>query len=331
MGNLYVNTAKQVSFDPSGTILESEDVQGAIGALAKVYPSNPSLLDNGYFIGGGSQQGGGQFPINQMGETEYTNVNYGIDRWRMSSGVISLKIEDGYISITNTSSDKDGWFECILQGNSLFQHNLTGSFLFNDNTLVCGTGCLPANAENLSSVTLYEDSSFSIVLQNYNQNLAFATVLKPGKMVHLKAAKLELGPVQTLAHKEGSEWILNDPPPNYALELAKCQRYQLVLNTMGKPFAVAGVGTAISTNKVRIIVPLPATMRNTPTLSISGTWVLASTSGDKTVTETAFNYASDNCVSIDATIANDAFTANDCVYMRSGSNGTGRMILNANL
>ena len=38
--------------------------------------------------------------------------------------------------------------------------------------------------------------------------------------------KLELGPVQTLAHKdENGNWILNDPPPNKVLELAKCQRY----------------------------------------------------------------------------------------------------------
>lgn len=38
--------------------------------------------------------------------------------------------------------------------------------------------------------------------------------------------KLEPGPVQTLAHKdENGNWILNDPPPNKVLELAKCQRY----------------------------------------------------------------------------------------------------------
>ena len=44
--------------------------------------------------------------------------------------------------------------------------------------------------------------------------------------LYIKAAKLELGPVQTLAHKdENGNWILNDPPPSKALELAKCQRY----------------------------------------------------------------------------------------------------------
>ena len=49
-----------------------------------------------------------------------------------------------------------------------------------------------------------------------------------GSTVKAIAAKLELGTVQTLAHKEGDTWVLNDPPPDPALELAKCQRYQVV-------------------------------------------------------------------------------------------------------
>ena len=46
----------------------------------------------------------------------------------------------------------------------------------------------------------------------------------------VKAMQLERGPIQTLAHqdKEGN-WVLNDPPPNYAMELLKCQRYQYVI------------------------------------------------------------------------------------------------------
>lgn len=45
------------------------------------------------------------------------------------------------------------------------------------------------------------------------------------------AAKFELSDHQTLAHKEGGNWILNDPPPNKALELAKCQRYYQVFSS----------------------------------------------------------------------------------------------------
>ena len=32
----------------------------------------PNLLDNAYFVGGGSQQGGEQLPINQTGATSWT-------------------------------------------------------------------------------------------------------------------------------------------------------------------------------------------------------------------------------------------------------------------
>ena len=52
----------------------------------------------------------------------------------------------------------------------------------------------------------------------------YLTWIDPGETKY--RYKLELGPVQTLAHKdENGNWILNDPPPNKALELTKCQRY----------------------------------------------------------------------------------------------------------
>ena len=43
-----------------------------------------NLLDNWYFVGGGSQQGGGQFPINQRGETSRSGSGGFIDRWKLS-------------------------------------------------------------------------------------------------------------------------------------------------------------------------------------------------------------------------------------------------------
>jgi len=50
-----------------------------------------------------------------------------------------------------------------------------------------------------------------------------------GKNVTVAVIKLELGSVQTLASQNADgTWELNDPPPNKALELLKCQRYQYV-------------------------------------------------------------------------------------------------------
>lgn len=49
------------------------------------------------------------------------------------------------------------------------------------------------------------------------------------------AAKLELGSEQTLAHQDADRnWVLNDPPPNKALELEKCQRYFQIFSTQEK-------------------------------------------------------------------------------------------------
>lgn len=45
-----------------------------------------------------------------------------------------------------------------------------------------------------------------------------------GENIAVKAAKLELGSQQTLAHQENGVWVLNEIP-DYGEQLAKCQRY----------------------------------------------------------------------------------------------------------
>ena len=79
----------------------------------------------------------------------------------------------------------------------------------------------------------------------------------------LQAAKLELGPVQTLARQDASgNWVLNDPPPNPALELTKCQRY-LARFSQYNVFVCTQTGDAYSD----FLVWLPGPMRSTPTLT----------------------------------------------------------------
>ena len=81
--------------------------------------------------------------------------------------------------------------------------------------------------------------------------------------IKLYAAKLELGTVQTLAHKEGDAWALNDPPPDKALELAKCQRYQQKIR------GTFAIGTNESGEFLDVIVPLPVSMRVVPSVTVS--------------------------------------------------------------
>lgn len=74
----------------------------------------------------------------------------------------------------------------------------------------------------------------------------------------IKAAKLELGPTQTLAHREGDKWVLNEIP-DYGEQLRRCQRYcvditpSLTFNTMYSGF--------LSTAGCDFLVPIPVTLR----------------------------------------------------------------------
>ena len=75
------------------------------------------------------------------------------------------------------------------------------------------------------------------------------------------ATKLEEGSEQTLARKIGDQWVLNDPPPNYQQELAKCQRYY-----------ISQIGTLcngyITGAEAQVFVPTPVTMRANPIAEI---------------------------------------------------------------
>ena len=91
----------------------------------------------------------------------------------------------------------------------------------------------------------------------------------------IKAAKLELGPVQTLAHWGGTQWVLNDPPPNKADMLARCQRYQ-VEKLSGSAFGIVGIGLGTNDSRVGIYIDLPTETRTTtPALRYSGNFSLS--------------------------------------------------------
>ena len=92
------------------------------------------------------------------------------------------------------------------------------------------------------------------------------------------AIKVELGYLSTLARKdEEGNWILNDAPPNFEEELAKCQRYCQVLDGfgwigMGTIDGMVASGKAIAEPvgakkySGQCIIPLVTTMRTTPSI-----------------------------------------------------------------
>lgn len=240
-----------------------------IDVLGQWY-SNRNLLLNSYWANKDSI-------INQRGQEEYTAGGYyTIDRYKLTKyGNATLKVEDGYIQISKVSdtdfisirqpienaadfAGKTVTFSALVRGTStpyllLFYNGSStghGTTNFavdaNKNTLIETTLEVPANT---TAITV------GIGLQQANAVGDIKAV----------AAKLELGSVQTLAHKDASgNWHLNDPPPDKALELAKCQRYQSPMSVNAK-----GIGrTSISDETaVTASFPIPVTLRAKPTLT----------------------------------------------------------------
>lgn len=197
-----------VGFDPTGR------------AVAQIGWSNPNLLDNWYFPD----------PINQKGRATYLGAGYTIDRWRITGRSSSLSLGTEGIRFTGTANTN--WCKSYVKS-SLAGQTVTVSVL--------GIPLTPNG--QFQAIIQTTDPAGKHTTFTANGSNGFATLTAPipkdavlvaaGFRTFLKngtafatAAKLELGRNQTLAHQdEDGAWVLNDPPPDKALELAKCQRY----------------------------------------------------------------------------------------------------------
>lgn len=116
-------------------------------------------------------------------------------------------------------------------------------------------------------------TSTGVLTARYDKQSKTFSVTASGQT--LIAAKLELGPVQTLAHKEGDAWVLNDPPPDPATELAKCQRYywrngEHLMNYYYPPCLLAVAGQTGGPVSFANLSNSSVVMRAVPTVRING-------------------------------------------------------------
>ena len=225
------------------------------------YLSNLNLLKNADF----------RNPVNRNGKSEYTAAGYTIDRWIIGSEARKIQILNDCIKMTALTNS----------GYPYFRQSVEWPMVLAGKTITYSCLCRAESASDVWCEIRYNNKQVAIqraTVQSGKQILLFITYNVPQTVTSLSvsvglavsalnmdidliAAKLELGPVQTLAHKEGDIWVLNDPPPNKALELAKCQR-----------FAISNLrGYQIIETQAKDIggyfFPTPVTMRATPALS----------------------------------------------------------------
>ena len=196
-------------------------VNGATGQGSAVRISNRNLLDNWYFAS----------PVNQRGQTSYLTGGYTIDRWNKSADNLWLSLQSGFARIEKTATTGYPMITQLLDSDItdfLIGKEVTASVLTSEG-LFFKTFTMPSGSFDLAGFDL---GSTNFVCNLYRgSSLPMFRILSKtgaavGSFVNLIAVKLELGSVSTLAHQDADgNWMLNDPPPNYAEELAKCQRY----------------------------------------------------------------------------------------------------------
>lgn len=200
---------------------------------------NPNLLDNWYFGN----------PVNQRGQTEYTAGGYTIDRWKLDVGG-AVTLEDGCICLKKSGTY---WGEYFADFDQFIGMTLTGSVLLSDGTL--RTGSFVYNGSVNQAQTFFS-SELGFYIQKLSNSQTQCEINSLVDNVKIKAAKLELGDTQTLAHKENGVWVLNEIP-DFGEQLRRCQRYCV---------AFKQYYTFFPDGETDFIVELPCPMRTSPTI-----------------------------------------------------------------
>lgn len=267
-------------------IASLDDVLDTKAALTQI--SNPNLLDNSWFT------------VNQRGQSSYSvDGAYFVDRFK-SLGAPTIAINNG---ITITANANGNGFQQRFESDfidNLLGKTVTLSIMLSDGTIKSKTQELPSSKP--SSLTEYAtiliQTGATIALfigGSGNQFLQFY-IANSGTSISIRAVKLELGSVSTLAM---------DAAPNYATELAKCQRYftrYLVSSGRQKPI---GFGLASSETDIRCTMVLPCAMRTTPTIAISDVTKLRLTGNAQNLTPSALVVAiiENNIINLNATVS----------------------------
>lgn len=270
MSDIYLNSARVAELWSKVKQYVSENYRGY---------SNPNLLDNWYFAD----------PINQRGQTEYTvnnGVIYTLDRWRLSgfsTASAKLEVVDGGVRITSGNA-----FSQIIE-NSVAKY-LTGKTVTVSALMDIEA---PPAAGQIGIVADNEWIGFTPLPETAGTDILVSATIPIGDVssltpwiysaadgaYKLKAIKLELGSIQTLAHQDADgSWVLNDPPPNKALELVRCQRYFQIAVSAGT-YDNMLLGATTDNTSARITVPLTATLRSKPAISFSGQFSLVEVEG----------------------------------------------------
>lgn len=275
----------------------------------------PNLLDNWYF---------GR-PVNQRGQTSYSaDWIYTIDRWQTSENS-TLTVNNGSVSLTGSYI-----FEPLEEiVDALKGKTVTVSLLFSTGELEFATGVVPTTWSGWSSIV----KNSHVGLQGIGEDSSRLWLLITDSAKNILAVKLELGSTQTLAHREGDKWVLNEVP-EYGEQLRRCQRYARSLRGNSKSaYCQLATGVATSSTKATLYVPLAQPLRTGPAITSTGNFRIVARGGQViTVTGFDFNLSewSGSIVRFGVSVAG-GLTAGDFVVLQPNNDASADILLSADL
>lgn len=200
----------------------------------------------------------GDFQVNQRGQSRYTGFGYTVDMWKIESqegtsidvqgdGVQAV-LSTGYGSLTQPVEGARNYRGLTLTASVEVERCSGGNTFLYINEGIRQAG-IEIDGPGIYTVTRQIENTANVLYVRLQNNHATETTT-----IKIKRAKLELGPISTLAL---------DGPVDYGAELLRCQRYYVNYpDRIYLPGASNNTGTFFYA-----LVNLPTTMRIAPTVT----------------------------------------------------------------
>lgn len=334
---------------PPGTQMYSDPEFTKSEGATTVY--NPIQLSGDGYVGYKISGDEKRYCDSSLTVRGYTANQYTFDRWRTGNDKVAVVIEDDGIRIYR---NKTGIYASLRQVfDDLPAGIYTASILIDD----ISDGAVPSLAvyraanstsystdNKIASTNTGDGATQKLFAVTFNYEpqddlpyfvftIGFPSETDVGANFKTRAAKLELGSTQTLAHQDADgNWVLNDPPPNKALELAKCRQYQIAL-LPSRTYSTVGIGRIVDEGMAYIFAPLPVTLRSKPTI-VNTASLRLHVSGDVTVLTVTGITVDQGSVNGVRLIARGTFQASDIgkvCELQANNDSSGLFLLDANL
>ena len=280
-----------------------------------------SILDDGYF------------KINQQTKEIYDKPGYTVDRWAIIGEYTKAEVVDDGIKITTTQPTRLNIFMQPIE----IEKDLIGEDLAATAELGDSSNGADIHIQAYSASHLFLGESQKFVNSNSAETFHFVVpentkylqfIFRPAvygqeTFFVIKRAKLEKG-------RRFTGW----QAWNYALELAKCQRYALeMVSAFNTKFGEIGVGSASNAIRAVIFCPVPVSLRVKPTVSFTGDFRLVESGSWQEgipVTSITVNQVTTNGVSLYVDTAG-GLSAGKWYKLAFNNSEQNSLLLNANL